>query len=47
MHLCIQGDHIDRKVMGHAPADMARLSHLINTKKSVSWGYTYFELALL
>jgi hypothetical protein len=32
IHWCIQDDQIGRKFMGLAPADMARLPHLINTK---------------
>jgi hypothetical protein len=31
MHLCMQDDQIGRKFMWLAPADMARLPHLINT----------------
>jgi hypothetical protein len=33
-HLCMQGDLIGQTFMGLALADMARLSHLINTKKN-------------
>jgi hypothetical protein len=33
MHLCMQDDQIAQKLMGLAPADMARLPYLINTKK--------------
>jgi hypothetical protein len=33
MHLCMQDDQIGQKFIGLAPAEMARLPHLINTKK--------------
>jgi hypothetical protein len=33
MHLGMLDDQIGQKFMGLAPADMAGLSHLINTKK--------------
>jgi hypothetical protein len=33
MHLCMQDFQIGQKLMGFAPADIARLPHLINTKK--------------
>jgi hypothetical protein len=36
MHLCMQDNQIGLKFMGFAPADMARLPHLINTKNSFS-----------
>jgi hypothetical protein len=32
MYLCMHGNQISQKFMGLAPADMARLPHLINTK---------------
>jgi hypothetical protein len=33
MHLCMQDDRINQKFIGFAPADLARLPHLINAKK--------------
>jgi hypothetical protein len=35
MHLCMQDDQIGQKLMWLAPADMARLPHLMNTKTMV------------
>jgi hypothetical protein len=34
MHLCMQDNQIGRKFKGLAPADKARLPHLINTKNN-------------
>jgi hypothetical protein len=46
----MQDDQIGRKFIGLATADMARLPHLINTKKNNlvrQLDNTFFELALL
>jgi hypothetical protein len=54
MHLSMRDNQIGQKFTGLAPADMARLPHLINSKKvfsrkrpglSAGSTYTYFELA--
>jgi hypothetical protein len=45
MHLRKQDDQIGQNFTGLAQADMARLPPF--NKQSVSWDYTYFELALL
>jgi hypothetical protein len=55
MHLCMQDDQIGPKIIGLAPADMARLPPSISPTNMFlvvynlvcQWDYTYFELALL
>jgi hypothetical protein len=52
-YVCRQDDHIDPKIVGLAPADMAKTAHFHNYKNiyrvvnNLCWGYTYFELTLV